>query len=93
MVISISTVVATPKQIEEGMRILDRQRGTGNSSCFFYVTDGNGTSWNLTAPTVQLTVTSSLLRELRGVFGASNVRIAVKKREAITSSYSQRNYS
>lgn len=93
LVISISTVVATPKQIEEGMRILDRQRGTGNSSCFFYVTDGNGTSWNLTAPTVQLTVTSSLLRELRGVFGASNVRIAVKKREAITSSYSQRNYS
>ncbi len=78
VIISISTVTATRKQIEDGVQILDRLRGTGNSQCFFYVTDGNGQSWNLVSRTARVGASTAMLRELRNVFGASNVRISVK---------------
>ncbi|MCZ7557401.1 MAG: DNA polymerase III subunit alpha [Bacteroidia bacterium] len=78
VIISISSVTATRKQIEDGIQVLDRQRGSGNSQCFFYVTDGNGQSWNLVSRTARISVSTQLLRELRNVFGAANVRISVK---------------
>jgi len=77
LIISISTVSATKKQIQDGISMLERHRGSGNSPCFFYVTDGNDRSWNLVSRTLRIEVTRELLFELRGVFGASNVRISL----------------
>ncbi len=78
IIISISTITATKKQIEDGIQLLDHHRGSGNSQCFFYVTDSNGQSWNLVSRTARVSVSTPLLRELRNVFGASNVRISAK---------------
>lgn len=77
LIISISTVSATRKQIQDGVEILERRRGSGNSSCFFYVTDGDGQAWNLVTRDLRIQVTRDLLLELRSIFGASNVRISL----------------
>ncbi|MBN1446518.1 MAG: DNA polymerase III subunit alpha [Bacteroidetes bacterium] len=77
LIISISTISATKKQIQDGISMLERYRGSGNSPCFFYVTDGNGQSWNLVSRALRIEVTRELLLELRAVFGASNVRISL----------------
>jgi DNA polymerase III subunit alpha len=77
VVISLSTVSATTRQIDEGLAAMDRFAGGGNSQCFFYVTDGNGKSWELASRTRRVTASIPLLRELRAVFGASNVRISI----------------
>jgi DNA polymerase-3 subunit alpha len=76
LIISISTVSATKKQIQDGIEALERRRASGNSSCFFYVTDGNGQAWNLVSRGLRIQVTQELLLELRSIFGASNVRIS-----------------
>ena len=77
LVISISTVSATKKQIQDGVEILERRRGSGNSSCFFYVTDGNAQAWNLMSRDLRIQITRELLVELRSIFGASNVRVSL----------------
>ncbi len=77
LIISISTLSATKKQIQDGIEVLERRRGSGNSSCFFYVTDGNGEAWNLMSRGLRVLVTRELLLELRSIFGASNVRISL----------------
>ena len=77
LIISISTVSATKKQIQDGIALLERHRGSGNAPCFFYVSDGNGQTWNLVSRGLRIMVTRELLLELRSIFGASNVRIAL----------------
>lgn len=76
LIISISTVAATKKQIRDGITLLEERRGSGNSPCFFYVSDGNGQEWNLVSRALRIEVTRELLLELRSIFGASNVRIS-----------------
>ncbi|MBR9976332.1 MAG: DNA polymerase III subunit alpha, partial [Bacteroidetes bacterium] len=83
LIISLSTVSATKKQIQDGVDILERRRGSGNSSCFFYVTDGNGQAWNLMSRDLLLQITRELLLELRSIFGASNVRVSHEKSEPV----------
>ncbi|MDX9760199.1 MAG: DNA polymerase III subunit alpha [Bacteroidota bacterium] len=75
LIISISTSSATRKQIQDGADILERRRGSGNSPCYFYVSDGNGQTWNLVTRELRLQVSRELLLELRSIFGASNVRV------------------
>jgi len=77
LIISISTVAATKKQIRDGIALLEERRGSGNSPCFFYVSDGNGQEWNLVSRALRIEVTRELLLELRSIFGASNVRISL----------------
>lgn len=77
LIISISIISATKKQINDGIALLERHRGSGNSPCFFYVSDGNGQEWNLVSRTLRIRVTHELVLELRSIFGASNVRIAL----------------
>lgn len=77
LIISISTVSATRKQIQDGIAFLEQHRGSGNAPCFFYVSDGNGQTWNLVSRTLRIRVTRELLLELRSIFGASNVRISL----------------
>ncbi|MFA6233784.1 MAG: DNA polymerase III subunit alpha [Bacteroidota bacterium] len=77
LIISISTISATKKQMQDGIDILERRRDSGNSPCFFYVTDGNGQAWNLVSRGLRIQVTRDLLLELRSIFGASNVRISL----------------
>jgi DNA polymerase III subunit alpha len=76
LIISISTVSTTRKQIHDGIALLEQRRASGNSPCFFYVTDGDGQTWNLMTRDLRLLVTRELLLELRSIFGASNVRIS-----------------
>jgi len=79
LVISISASSATSKQLEEGIRVLNAGRGSGNSACFFYVDDGNGQMWNLVSRALRLSITRELLLELRSIFGESNVRISIRE--------------
>lgn len=76
LIISLSSMSVTRKQIQEGIALLEQRRGSGNSPCYFYVTDGDGQVWNLMTRDVRLLVTRELLVELRSIFGASNVRIS-----------------
>ncbi len=78
LIISISTVSATRKQIGDGIALLEQHRGSGNAPCFFYVSDGNGQTWNLVSRSLRIQVTRELLLELRSIFGASNVRISLE---------------
>jgi DNA polymerase-3 subunit alpha len=78
LIISISTVSATRKQISDGITLLEQHRGSGNAPCFFYVSDGNGQAWNLVSRSLRIQVTRELLLELRSIFGASNVRISLE---------------
>jgi DNA polymerase III subunit alpha len=77
VVITLSTRTVTPKQIEDGIRVLDEFRMSGDCPCFISVSDGSGNAWNLYAKQHRIQISSEVLRRLRSIFGKSAVRIAL----------------
>ena len=77
LVITLSTKTATSKQIQDGVRVLDEHRMSGDCPCFITVSDGNGGAWNLWAKQHRVQPSAELLQRLRNIFGKNNVRIAL----------------